>query len=119
MRTLPTCKDFYNITWTITTTSAKKNHLGNSLYNSLKSNAQEGSSSSSSSSTSSDNITRQEMRCRCPAGSVAYIKSHNVHKEGDGTLAYQYHFVCSPETVSRGMFGKIVKKASGKEYPTE
>ena len=89
VRKLPTCRYFRDITWTITTTSSKSEHSLNSLLG----------SGSGHYHHESENITRQEVKCVCPANSVAYIFKHQVYKAPDGQLGYRYHFACSPETV--------------------
>ncbi|KAJ6219781.1 hypothetical protein RDWZM_005593 [Blomia tropicalis] len=96
VRKLPTCRYFRDITWTITTTSAKSEQSLNSLLASAAAG-----SAQMSRQHETENITRQEMKCVCPPNSVAYIFKHQVYKSDDGQLGYRYHFACSPETKLR------------------
>lgn len=97
VKKLPTCRYFRDITWTITTMSAKNEHDLNSLLTTVSS--PQSHSVPAHHPQMSENITRQEVKCVCPANSVAYILKHQVYKTSDGQMGYRYHFACSPETV--------------------
>lgn len=91
VRKLPTCRYFRDITWTLTTMTAKSEHSLNSLL--------AGSAPLPGNHHESENVTRQEMKCICPHNSVAYVFKHHYFTSPDGNMGYRYHFACSPETV--------------------
>lgn len=93
MRAFPTCKLFNDVTWTITTFSAKNDTDLSSFV------AMAASGGGGSGSGNSEQLSRQELKCLCPANSVVYIKKHGLLKMSDGQLAYRYYFSCSPEMV--------------------